>query len=270
VIASHAQRWLAGRAFYRPAREVVDVRSLEVAEIPDDTTARAFVEAHHYSATYPAARFRFGLYARASLVGVIVFSVPMNALTLACLPGAAGDSAELGRLVLLDEVGANAETLLIARCFDMLRREGLVGVVSFSDDVARTDAAGAVTFRGHVGTIYQASNACFLGRGTPQTLRVLPDGRTLSRRAISKLNTGDRGWRYAVEQLVAAGAGPLRDGEDRRAWGREAIAATTRPLRHPGGLKYAWTLQRRDRRHLPASLPYPKLDVSRAAIPRAA
>ena len=34
----------------------------------------------------------------------------------------------------------------------------------------------------------------------------------------------------------------------------------TQPMRHPGNHKYAWTLQRRDRRHLPDSLPYPKVN----------
>jgi hypothetical protein len=270
MIVDVAQRWRDRRAAYRPAREVVSTRTLEVAEIATDNEARRFVEAHHYSGTYPAARFRFGLYQRAELVGVLVASQPVNSLSLACLPGDASESVELGRLVLLDEVGANAESWLIARAFDALRRAGVVGVVSFSDDVARTDRRGRVVFVGHVGTIYQASNAVFLGRGAPGTHRILPDGRTLSRRAIAKLNTGDRGWRYVVAQLEAAGARPMDDGEDRRAWACEAVAACTRPLRHPGALKYAWTLSRRDRRHLPASLPYPKLDALRALIRRAA
>ena len=270
MITNAVQRWREGRATYRPAREVVSTRSLDVAEILDDSTPKAFIEAHHYSGTYPAARWRFGLYERGELVGVLVASQPMNDRSLAVLPGAASESVELGRLVLLDAVGANAESWLIARAFDLLRREGVVGVVSFSDDMPRTDAHGRITFGGHVGTIYQATNAVFLGRGSPQTLRVLPDGRTLSRRAIAKLNAGERGWRYAMEQLVAAGATPMRDGEERRIWATGAIAQVTRPLRHPGALKYAWTLQRRDRRHLPASLPYPKLDASRALIARAA
>lgn len=56
MLVSSTQRWREGRAAYRPAREVVSTRSLDVAEIPDDTTAKRFVEAHHYSGTYPAAR----------------------------------------------------------------------------------------------------------------------------------------------------------------------------------------------------------------------
>lgn len=50
------------------------------------------------------------------------------------------------------------------------------------------------------------------------------------------------------------------------------IDRVTRRRMHPGNLKYAWTLRARDRRHLPASLPYVKArdlvklsDLARAA-----
>ena len=60
-----AQRWRSGRASYRPAGEVIDTRRFEVAAVDGpgaDNVARAFVVAHHYSASYPAARERIGLY----------------------------------------------------------------------------------------------------------------------------------------------------------------------------------------------------------------
>jgi hypothetical protein len=46
------QRWQNHRDSYRPAGEVIDPRRYEVARIDDDTTAKAFVLQHHYSATY--------------------------------------------------------------------------------------------------------------------------------------------------------------------------------------------------------------------------
>ena len=55
LVGLWCQRWRERRDSYRPAGEVIDPRRFEVAPIPDDTTARAFVEAHHYSASYPAA-----------------------------------------------------------------------------------------------------------------------------------------------------------------------------------------------------------------------
>lgn len=263
MLTTVAQRWRSGQDRYRPAGEPIDTRRYEVAAIADDTTARAFVVREHYSGSYPAARLRFGLYRGEELVGVAVFSQPVRDEVLSVLPGERLERVELGRFVLLDTVPANGETWMLGRCFELLRAEGLAGVLSFSDPMPRVDAGGRVVFPGHIGGIYQAHNAVFLGRGTVRTLRMLPDGRVLSARAISKLRAGERGWRYVVELLEQYGAPTLAG--DRWTWGRAAIAAVTRTVRHPGNLRYAWALRRRDRRHLPESLPYPKFDVRRAA-----
>jgi hypothetical protein len=53
------QRWRDGRAAYRPPDELIRTCEYDVAELPDDTQAKAFVLAHHYSSSYPAARWRF-------------------------------------------------------------------------------------------------------------------------------------------------------------------------------------------------------------------
>ena len=185
-----AQRWTARRSvFVRPNGAEFRPHAWDVAEIPDDTTARAFVEAHHYSSAYPAALRRFGLYHLARLVGVAVFSQPMQADALRPFPRDA--AMELGRFVLLDEVPFNAESWMVRRTLESLR--GVDGVVMFSDPEPRTDAAGAVTFRGHYGTIYQASGAVYAGRATPRTLRLLPDGTVVSARTLSKIRACERG-----------------------------------------------------------------------------
>ncbi|HEY5658341.1 MAG TPA: hypothetical protein VIY27_11195 [Myxococcota bacterium] len=253
------QRWRDRRDSYRPAGETIDPRSFEVAPIPDDSTARAFVERHHYSASYPAARERFGLHRGAELVGVAVFSVPVQPRALDCLPGEREASVELGRFVLVDDVRANGESWFLARCFEHLRAEGYTGVVSFSDPVARPRADGSLVHGGHVGTIYQATNALYLGRSKPDTLRLLPDGTCLHRRARAKLRAGERGAAYVERLLASHGARARRPGEARARWADDVITKVTRPLRHAGNHKYAWALRRADRRHMPASLPYPKM-----------
>jgi len=260
VICPAVQRWRDRRDSYRPASEPIDPKQFEVASIPDDTTARAFVQRHHYAGTYPAARFRHALYdRRGRLVGVAVFSHPTNNRTLTnVFPGAATDAVELGRFVLLDSVPANGETWFLARCFELLRRD-VVGVVSFSDPVPRTSLGGDVIFPGHLGTIYQAKSAVFLGRGSPGTLRLLPDGRVLSNRALSKIRVRDQGWRYGVELLERAGAAPLAANDNAADWLATWLPRLTRPLSHPGNLKYAFPLERAARRALPPSLPYPKV-----------
>lgn len=258
------QRWSAGRDSYRPAGEPIDTSAFDVVELEDDRTARDFVVANHYSRSYPAARFRFGLYRGADLVGVAVFSVPVNDAALNVLPGRGLERVELGRFVLVDDVPANGESWFLARAFELLRSEGIAGVVSFSDPIARTSVAGDVVFPGHVGTIYQATNAVYLGRATPRTLRILPDGTVLNARSLQKLRAGERGWRYVVEQLVRHGAQDLDVDGDRRAWSQLWVEQLTRPLRHRGNHRYAWALRRRDRRHLPESLPYPKFQRAAA------
>ncbi len=235
---------------------------LEVASIADDTTAKRFVTAHHYSGSYPAARFRYGLYEKQELLGVAVFSMPAQPRCLDVLPGDRLESVELGRFVLLDHVGANAETWLLARCFGLLRAHGITGVVSFSDPVARTDAAGRVVFPGHVGTIYQAGNATYLGRSKQRVMKLLPDGSCLHPRSIAKLRSGDRGWRYVAGLLEDHGAERLRPGEDRVAWASRWVRALTHEARHGGNHKYVWAIERRLRKHLPAGLAYPKFTHS--------
>lgn len=261
MIVNSCQRWRARRDSFRPAGELFNPRSFDVALIESDRVARSFVEEHHYSGTYPAARRRIGLYEHGELVGVAVFSVPSNTLALAPLKGGLEHNVELGRFVLLDGVRANGESWFLARCFELLRRDGFAGIVSFADPEPRSRADGSLVFPGHVGTIYQATNAVYVGRATPRTLRVLPDGTVFSARAASKIRRRERGWRYAVEQLVAHGA-PAPTG-DLGLWLSMVLPSVTRAQRHGGNHKYLFGLHWTTRRDLPRSRPYPK--IARAA-----
>jgi hypothetical protein len=196
------QRWREHRTCYRPPDEVINPSEYEVASIASDCEARAFIKAHHYSRAYPAARFRFGLYHHGLLVGVAVFSVPCRDSVLTnVFPVPASLSVELGRFVLLDSVPGNGETWFLGRVFNELRKEGLVGVVSFSDPLPRFTADGTMVHRGHVGTIYQAFNGTYLGRSAARTLRLLPNGSVLSERAIQKTRRTECGSKYAAGTL---------------------------------------------------------------------
>jgi len=250
------QRWREGRASYRPAAETIVTAEYSVEALPE-LDAKSFVVEHHYSSSYPAARGRFGLFHRSHLVGVAVLSHPCSDRVLTnVFPGVPTlEAVELGRFVLLDRVPGNGETWFLARVFHALRREGFAGVVSFSDPVARTSAAGDVVFPGHIGTIYQAHNAAYLGLSTPRSLRLLPNGKVLSDRAIQKVRGGERGWGRVVELLCEHGAPPF--GGDRREWLQRALQVTTRVLRHGGNHRYAWGLTPSTRRQLEGG-PYPK------------
>lgn len=247
------QRWYKRLGTWRDANEVIDTASYEVAEIADDTTPKAFVEEHHYSGTYPAARERFGLYRSAKLVGVAVFSHPPNEAVLKKLPCERMAGIELGRFVLLSDVPGNGESWFLARCFEQLRAKGIEALVSHSDPLPRRNTDGVLVLPGHVGNIYQATNAIYGGRTKARCLWLLPDGTIFSERAMSKIRSRERGYRYAIEQLVHHGAErPLDLGQDLGTWMREQLPRVARRVKHRGNHRYLWTLDRHLRKAVAA------------------
>jgi hypothetical protein len=115
---------------------------------------------------------------------------------------------------------------------------------------------GEIVHPGHIGTIYQAFNGVYLGRSSKRTLRLLPDGSVFSSRAMQKIRSQERGWRYASEVLRTFGAARLHG--DPAAWLKHWLPRITRTVAHPGNYKYAWPLTRVARKVLSASLSYPK------------
>lgn len=242
------QRWFKRLGSWRDEDEIIDTRAYEVAEIADDNTPKAFVEEHHYSGTYPAARKRFGLY-RGELVGVAVFSHPPNEAVLRKLPCERMAGIELGRFVLRNDVPGNGESWFLARCFERLRSSGIEALVSHSDPMPRRDVEGNMVLPGHVGNIYQATNAIYGGRTKARALWLLPDGTVFSERAMSKIRSRDRGYRYAIDQLVKHGAEqPLDIGQDLGAWMREQLPRVARRLKHRGNHRYLWAISKHLRR----------------------
>ncbi len=260
MITNFTQRWKNQKCKYNPAGEVINPAEFDVSEIAEKT-AKDFVITHHYSQSYPAARRRFGLFQKGELVGVAVYSHPCNERTITNVfkNERAADGLELGRFVLLDSVKANGESWFLARCHSVLKND-YVGVVSFSDDVKRTTNDGQTIFAGHLGTIYQASNAAFLGRGTARTLSVLPDGKILSDRSIQKIRSGEKGWNYTSEIFKSYGMDSdyPTEPEQRKTWLAQFLRTKTRKLRHAGNLKYAWSFSKTVKL---ISLNYPKIKI---------
>lgn len=266
------QRWTLRRDSYRPAGELIDPDRYGV-EILTEADAKAFVEAHHYSGTYPAARLRVGLYrsrgpfARAELVGAAVYSVPMSQAVIPKWTGLGpAEGVELGRLVLRDEVEGNGETWFLARAMQLVRQElpEVRAVLSCSDPVKRAGEDGRIILPGHVGTIYQALNARHVGRTGRATLYTTPTGQVVSKRALSKIAGDESGADYAARQLLAFGAPARLPGESGQAWiARLKATGWIGRFRHPGNLVYLWALgDRRERRQVvqgfPDPLAYPK------------
>lgn len=260
------QRWRNGRERYRPAGEVFDAARASVNLI-DEGTARRFIVEHHYSGSYPAARLRVGLFlkdrfAADHLAGVAVFSVPMSQGVIPhhFLGLAPSAGVELGRLVLLDEVAANGESWFVARALRAAKAVLEVeGVLSYSDPVERINSVGEVVKRGHIGTVYQALNAAYLGRARGGTMILARDGRIVSRRALSKLRNDESGAGYAYEQMRAMGAPERQPFEDPKAYADRAVReGGFSRVRHPGNHTYAWWLGARRARPNWGTIPYPK------------
>lgn len=117
---------------------------------------------------------------------------------------------------------------------------------------------------GHVGIIYQASNAIYLGRTRPERIVMLPDGSVLHRRSLQKVIGQESGHEYVERSLVERGARPPRPFEPARDWlfaGLADLGAVE--VRHLGKHRYAVPIgspaRRRNLRIGRPSCPYPEV-----------
>lgn len=269
------QRWrLRAHSWRRTSDGGFDPDRYTVA-VTHESTSRAFVAAHHYSRSFPAAQLSVGLFDRTvpglpgqpgHLVGSLVLSVPVQERVLTgVLPDLEPyrESVELGRLVLLDSVPANAETFFVARALRIAAERDIVACVAFCDPVLRRNRlTGTVLLPGHIGTVYQAANAVYTGRTAPTTKLLLPDGTVLNNRSIQKVRAQERGAAGVERHLVTLGATPRGD-EDPSAWLRSALVAVgAHRFRHGGMHRYILTTPRarghRGVRIAVESQPYPR------------
>lgn len=301
MITNVNQRWRDHRGTFIVPDDRFDPRNYEVAYIPSDKVAMDFVLQHHYEDGYPAARFRYGLYDRqGQLCGVAIYAtIAGNLGTCTPFPWVEVEQVDavdkktgevllkrngapkirnvyrgaefcvtLARFVLLDHVEANAESWFIARCHELLRETDVRGIISFSDPFPRTNRTGEQTFVGHVGTIYQATNAVYVGRSRADDKLLFPDGSMVAGRSKSKVQGAEQGADGFARLLEKHGATPRRPWESLVAYVEAWLPLLTRSVKHTGNHKYLWALHRRDRKHLPGSLAYPKLCFEPSRAPQ--
>lgn len=265
------QRWNNRREMYRPAGEPIDPRRYEVVPL-EELPAKRFVVKHHYSGSYPAARFRAALmrkerFRKSELVGVAVFSVPMNNAVIPKYCGLSPNAGvELGRFVLLDDVPANGESWFLGQAFRLLatERPEIRAVLSYADPVPRHRCDGSVITPGHVGTVYQSHNGIAVGRSSARKLIISHDGLVVSGRMLSKLRNDERGATYSYRKFLEIGAPKRRLLES----GADYVVRALREgpfsqVRHPGNHAYVWAIGDRRARKLAGrgfatAQPYPK------------
>lgn len=177
-----------------------NMKTNEHVTIPEDwrveqiksSDGKMFIREHHYSRGCHNGPMCWGLLdGESNLLGVIAFATPSSEAVRSSLFGPEHKSwvTELHRLVILDGTPPNAESWLIARALRGLKeyRPQIRAVISFADST-----------EGHVGTIYQATNALFCGTTGSATFYRDSTGRLRHPRQngvnISKSEAARRGW----------------------------------------------------------------------------
>lgn len=287
------QRWKERQDFYRSTEEkfvpadwrvdaMVGGDSGLPASIPVKRASWSegtnFIVTNHYAGSFPQMRVMVGLFRARDgmLAGVATFgNVKADQ---AKKYGAVGldDILELNRFVLLDSVPGNAETWFLARATELAREVHafrgftLKVLLSFSDPVARRDTAGFLTMPGHIGNIYQAFNALFVGRSSPKVLHLDARGVAPDPRMISKIRSLDQdypevGAPSAARRFVEENNAPPRKKDEGYAeWVKRSLASSAfRRLPHEGNLTYLWpfgtkAFQRQLVEKFPERQPYPK------------
>lgn len=117
---------------------------------------RDFIRQHHYSKSCHNGPMTWGLFEQGHLIGVCAFATPNseNVRRSVFGPGTENEVTELHRLFVEDGTPKNTESWFIARALRGLKLEKphINGVLSFADST-----------EGHLGIIYQATNALYCG-----------------------------------------------------------------------------------------------------------
>lgn len=162
-----------------------------VEKIPT-VLGKEFVKKYHYSHGIHNGPMCYGLLNGNDLIGVLAFATPCSEAVCASVFGIEHKRSvtELHRLVLLDEVPKNAESWFISRVLRQFKKDrpNYNAVLSFADAT-----------QGHIGVIYQATNAIYAGTSGKATFYLDPDGRLRHPRQnghnISKEEAKERGWK---------------------------------------------------------------------------
>lgn len=143
-----------------------DVENVETMPRVRDMTAgpvsaadvREFARRYHYTGSDGSALWRWGLWNGAVLHGVVTYNLPTPRACRSLFGAEHGDNRvwHMGRLILSDESPRNSESRLIGASLKAIEHSqpDVWAVLTFAD-----------TGQGHIGTVYQATNALYTGTG---------------------------------------------------------------------------------------------------------
>ena len=132
------------------------VRDMTVGPVSTQDV-QEFARRYHYSATGGNASWRWGLWHGVVLLGIVAYNLPTRETCESVFGPDHFDKVwHMGRLALADEAPHNSESRLIAASLRAIKRDhpNVWGVLTY----AATDA-------GHLGYVYQATNALYTGTG---------------------------------------------------------------------------------------------------------
>lgn len=136
----------------------------------ESKVGKEFLREKHYTHSCHNGPMCWGLYDSGRLIGVCAFATPSSEAVRRSVfgPGREGEVTELHRLFIEDGTPTNTESWFIARALRGLKeyKPKYNAVISFSDST-----------EGHVGTIYQASNAWYCGKTGRARFWRDPEGR---------------------------------------------------------------------------------------------
>lgn len=129
-----------------------------------------FCRRYHYTTTGGNMTWRWGLWYGVTLLGVVAYNLPTRSACMSVFGEEFGPERvwHMGRLVLAEDAPRNSESRLIGASLRAIRREypDVWGVLTY----AATDV-------GHIGYVYQATNALYTGTGGDTNFYVDQDGK---------------------------------------------------------------------------------------------
>lgn len=145
-----------------------------------------FAEKWHYSKSAGSVLWAYGLYNQYKLLGIVAYNMPTREVCAFPFGEDYVDSVvHMGRLVCRDEAPRNSESKLIAQSLKLLKldKPNIRAVITY--------AAGR---QNHLGYVYQATNALYLGTANERSFYIDEKGNHRSTNKIYYAEALARGW----------------------------------------------------------------------------